>query len=119
MNLTVTFWELIRRSFVWDWFFTIGDAISALVHDDRVFLQEGATYSWKLEVDGVFQHTANNSTVEFTKSSYKRIVINPRSSIGIYLVPDWNLFRQLDTAAMIWPTVKAEMRNQIRRFDKS
>lgn len=111
-NFTVTLWELIKRSFVVDWFFTIGDAISALCHNDNYHLQEGSCYSWTVEVDGKYVHPDGGAcSVKF--KDYKRIVINPRSSIGLYFVPDWNPLRQLDTMAMLWPKVRDLTRNLV------
>lgn len=118
-NFTVTFWELLKKSFVVDWFFTIGDAISALFHNDNYHLQEGSCYSWKLELDGEFHHVDDaKCAVGIKYSEYQRIVLNPRSSIGLYFVPDWSPVRQLDTAAMLWPSVKKSVQSLIRELDK-
>lgn len=116
-NFTVTMWELITRSFVVDWFFTIGDAISALSYNNSYHVQEGSCYSWTLELKGRYEHPSGAS-VGINYKHYDRIVIDPRSSIGLYFVPDWSPYRQLDTMAMLWPKLRTVVSNQIRELDK-
>lgn len=99
-NLAVTAWELVKRSFVIDWIFTIGDAISALLYDARLHLQEGACISYQIAVSGDYTYDSGGTSVDFR--SYERQKINPAEYIGIYFRPDIDFVRQLDSASMIW-----------------
>lgn len=99
-NLAVTAWELVKRSFVIDWIFTIGDAISALLYDTRLHLQEGACISYQIAVTGEYTYDSGGTSVDYR--SYERQKINPADSIGIYFRPDIDFVRQLDAASMIW-----------------
>lgn len=99
-NLFVTAWELVPLSFVVDWFLTIGDFFSSLVPVPSV--QQGATYSWKVDGTYVFNHKESGARVSMRFNHYKRSVINPSDYCRVYLNVDLSTNRQLDALALSW-----------------
>lgn len=115
VNLAVTLWELKKLSFVWDWFLTIGDAISAFMYQARYHLLEGACISTQIAIDGELLTPAGSGTT-FRWKSYQRQVIKPTEFIGIYFRPDLNLVRQLDSAALLWGKYRTDVNARIRKL---
>lgn len=115
VNLAVTLWELKKLSFVWDWFLTIGDAISAFMYQARYHLLEGACISTQIAIDGELKHPSGKSTT-FRWNAYQRQVIKPTEYIGIYFRPNLDLVRQLDSAALLWGRYRSDVNAQIRKL---
>lgn len=115
VNLAVTLWELKKLSFVWDWFLTIGDAISAFMYQARFHLLEGACISTQIAIAGDFRTPAGSGTTINWKS-YHRQVIQPTEYIGVYFRPDLNILRQLDSAALLWGQYRSDVNARIRRL---
>lgn len=115
MNMAVTLWELKKLSFVWDWFLTIGDAISAFMYQARYHLLEGACISTQIAIEGSFKTPAGNGT-SFEWKSYRRQVIKPTEYIGIYFRPDLNIVRQLDAASLLWGKYRTDVNARIRKL---
>lgn len=99
-NLFVTAWELVPLSFVVDWFLTIGDFFSSLMPVPSV--QQGATYSWKVDDTYSFNHVESGARVNVRFNHYKRSVINPSDYCRVYLNVDLTTYRQLDALALSW-----------------
>lgn len=99
-NLFVTAWELVPLSFVVDWFLTIGDFFSSLMPVPSV--QQGATYSWKVDDTYLFKHKESGARVSMRFNHYKRSVINPSDYCRVYLNVDLSTYRQLDALALSW-----------------
>lgn len=102
-NPFVTAWELVPIwSIVIDWFFTVGSCLRA-IRFNTPERQQAASYSWKHEFEGELIHhnSGNPVKVKISGAYYRRIIISPSDSLGIYLDPDWDLVRKLDTLSFL------------------
>lgn len=100
-NPAVTAWELLPLSFVWDWFFTIGDYIAAMSGPPQGTFKEGTTYSFKVEDSLTFKHP-DGSIFVADFSCYRRRSIDPANSFRITYNPNLNWKRSLDAIALTW-----------------
>lgn len=112
VNPLATAYELIPLSFVVDWFFNIGDYITAMTGTIK-YTQEAATYSWKTEGNVIYGKKIilpdgfKPPEIHLEYNSYKRIVIDPKAHTGLSYDPFINWMRQLDALALLWgPTKK-------------
>lgn len=105
----VTAFELVKRSFVLDWFLTIGDFLRAIVFDYSIVDQQAASYSQKCDSVIDHFHEASKASVKIYVDGYERKIINPCDFTGIYVDIGYDLIRQLDTFAMLWPAIKKQL----------
>lgn len=112
VNPLATAYELIPLSFVVDWFFNIGDYITAMTGTIS-YSQEAATYSWKTEGNVTYGKNLilpdgyKPPRLNLEYKTYKRIVIDPKAHTGLSYDPFINWKRQLDALALLWgPTKK-------------
>lgn len=110
-NAGLTAFELMTRSFVIDWFLTIGDMLSSLTFTET-WDQQKSCVSIKTNGTVTYTNTTNGSKVHFVFDGYVRTPIDPYGYVGIYFRPDINLLRALDSVCMLWPSAK----NAIRSF---
>ena len=109
-NVVVTGYELLPFSFVWEWFWNMGDVIAALfVNPD--FSLEGSTYSWQLRGVESFTHDESQSRVDSEIRAYRREVINPRSLVRLNFKVDLNFVRSMDAIALAWSVFKKSFKN--------
>lgn len=106
----VTAFELMTRSFVVDWFITVGDFLRAIVfqptHD-----QQASSYSQRTSGYSSSSHTATKATVVINVDGYERKIIDPCDYTGIYIDVGYDLVRQLDTFAMLWPVLSKKIKS--------
>lgn len=110
-NIALTAWELVSRSFVADWFLTVGDFISAAFGNPASKdVQRASTLSRKLTISGLLIEKTTKAQVDVDISTYVRLEPNLGSFTGLYFRPDWSLKRQIDTFCLAWPTLRKQIR---------
>lgn len=105
-NVALTAWELASRSFVWDWFLTVGDALSAGFGKPADATQMATTLSYRTTIKGVYVHNISGAKVHVDYSAYSRSIPDLGSFRGIYFRPNLTLKRMVDAFSMLWPTLK-------------
>jgi len=120
-DVVVTGFELWRLwSIVFDWFFTIGDALRAINWNPQ-HLQEASCYSVKTEVMGkltvpvTVEGQVIDCSVNIDYSGYKRNLIIPSASIGIRWKPKFDLIRQIDALAFFWSVNRGTLKTYYSR----
>ena len=106
-NAVITGWELIKRSFVLDWFFNIGEFLASMFGYQH-YQQRVASYSFKAEYDLKYIHDETGCEVRIWGRCYKRILIEPGDYLNLSARFDMNLVRYLDSVAMLWPLLKKQ-----------
>lgn len=106
INLVATAWELIPLSFVWDWFFSIGDYLTAFF-TPGVVNQIGCMYSHKIDGTFVFENETN-SVISIDVKYYNAYIINPDSFIGINSDVFVSFKRSMDALALMWLIFKKD-----------
>lgn len=104
-NFMQTLWELGTRTFVVDWFLNIGDFLIALLGVDNSE-QRMTSYSHHIDQKLAFVHEETDARVYVSTNCYNRSIINPYDCITISVSNNLNLFRMIDSVAMLWPSVK-------------
>lgn len=105
-NVLITGWELLKRSFVIDWFINIGEFITS-IFGYQDYLQRVSSYSFKLELkDLTYVHDDTGLRVRIWGESYKRILIDSGAFINLSPRFDMNWKRYTDSVAMAWPIIK-------------
>lgn len=104
-NFMQTAWELGTRTFVIDWFLNIGDFLIALLGVDSSE-QRMTSYSHHIDQKLAFVHEETDARVYVTTNCYNRSIINPYDCITISVSNNLNLFRMIDSVAMLWPSIK-------------
>lgn len=104
-NFMQTLWELGTRTFVIDWFLNIGDFLIALLGVDTSE-QRMTSYSHHIDQKLAFVHEETDARVYVTTNCYNRSIINPYDCITISVSNNLNLFRMIDSVAMLWPSIK-------------
>lgn len=100
INLAATAWELIPLSFVFDWFFQVGDYLTAFFRPGAVD-QIGCSYSTRVKGKYVFQND-KYSVITIDVDYYKVDEINPDSFIGINSDIFVSFKRSMDALALSW-----------------
>lgn len=106
-NAVITGWELVKRSFVLDWFFNIGEFLASMVGYQH-YQQRVASYSFKAKYDLTYTHDETGCKVYIWGSCYKRILIDPGAYLNLSARYDMNWKRYLDSVAMTWPLLKKQ-----------
>lgn len=106
----VTAFELVTRSFVIDWFITVGDFLRAIVFQPT-YDQQAASYSQRTSGFSSSTHKATKASVVINVDGYERKIIDPCDFTGIYIDIGYDLVRQLDTFAMIWPSLSKKIKS--------
>lgn len=115
-DVLVTAYELVPLwSIVADWFFTIGPMLRAIQWNPTqdqdkscAMYKSTASGSYVLTIDGI------NYTVKVDQRYFRRDIIEPSRSIGIFFVPDLNINRQLDSLAFAFQSLSG----QIKRYHR-
>lgn len=97
----VTAWELVPLSFVIDWFFTVGDALSVLT-PPAATRSHGSCYAYKDVLNAVYTSDLDGSQTTVKRESYQRVVMSTEDFSGIYLNVELNWMRLLDTFSLSW-----------------
>lgn len=103
-NLAATAWELWPLSFVWDWFFQVGDYLTASF-TPGVVNQIGCMYSYRVNGQYVWKND-KHSTITIDVDYYRATVIKPDSFIGINSEVFITFKRSMDALALSWLTFK-------------
>lgn len=101
INLAATAWELVPLSFVFDWFFQVGDYLTAFFTPGNVN-QIGCTYSYKTAGTFVFEKKATDSVIRVDAEIYHCNVIQPDSFIGVNSDVFVSFKRSMDALALLW-----------------
>lgn len=109
-SVLVTAFELVKRSFVIDWFLTVGDFLRAIVFQPT-YEQQAASYSQRTTGFSSSTHLATKATVVINVDGYERKIIDPCDYTGIYLDIGYDLVRQLDSFAMLWPVLQKKLKS--------
>lgn len=113
-DVLVTGFELIRLwSIVFDWFFTISDALRALPWN-RNYVQQAACVSWKTEINGSFTWRvgSTNHTLKVEMERFDRSLYNPVHSIGIFFRDNFGLNQQLSALAFSFQALNGSIRKR-------
>lgn len=100
LNLVATAWELIPLSFVWDWFFQVGDYLTAMF-TPGVVNQIGCTFSYRVNGQYVFRND-KHSVINVDVDYYRNVIINPNSFIGINSEVFISFKRSMDALSLSW-----------------
>lgn len=106
INLAATAWELIPLSFVFDWFFQVGDYLTAFF-TPGVVNQIGCMYSYRVKGEYVFQNDTN-SIITFDVDYYRSEIIKPNSYIGINSEVFVSFKRTMDAISLSWLLFKKD-----------
>lgn len=111
-NVALTAWELVSRSFVADWFVTVGDFLSAgFGFSESKDVKRVSTLSYKIETVGSFVEKNTGARVYVNYESYVRLIPDLGSYTGIYFRPNLSLKRMIDSFCLLWPTLKRSLRD--------
>lgn len=110
-DIFVTAWELVPLSFVYDWFINFGDLLAAQTYAVG-WEAEKCSLASKFDLDAtVVDPSQMDCTVQpqtvVSGFYYKRKIINPRDYCGLVWQPKLGLERQIDAAALAWPSVRS------------
>lgn len=111
-NLAVTSWELVKKSWVVDWFINIGDFLAAFTIP-TTYSQQGCSYAFKSNISINYTNSAG-SNVRIRGYVYKRLIINPFTYACLTLQWDMNWMRYTDATALIWQAIRTDIRTAIR-----
>lgn len=110
-NFALTSFELISRSFVVDWFFTVGDFLaSEFGYTPNKNVTRAATLSHKCDIVGQYVEVNTGAIVNVNYSSYIRHIPDLGSFSGIYFRPNLTLKRMIDSFCLLWPSLKRNIR---------
>lgn len=114
VDILVTGYELIKLwSIIFDWFFTIGPALRAIPWN-QVYKEQKACYSYKTEIDGKWTWQVDGVThhAQVEYEGFRREIINPHSSIGIYWNPDVDGTRAFSALAFFFNSVNGSLKRR-------
>lgn len=106
-NVLTTGWELVTRSFVADWFITVGDWLSATFgFSESESVRRVSTLSHKCVIKGQYVERLTGAKVTVDFESYERFVPDLSSYSGIYFTPNLTVKRLIDAFCLSWPSLK-------------
>ena len=111
-NIAVTLHELIKKSWVVDWFINVGDFLSAFTIP-TTYSQQGCSYAFKSNLSINYTNSAG-SNVRIRGYVYKRLIINPFTYACLTLQWDMNWMRYTDATALIWQAIRSDIKMAIR-----
>lgn len=109
-NLATTAWELTSKSFVWDWFFTVGDFLASGFGKPEAATQCVMSVSYEHKIVGTYVHDSTGCEAKVDSLHYAREIPDPRSFSGIYFRKNLNWKRYVDAFAMAWPTLRKSVK---------
>lgn len=105
VNAFLTLWELGKLTFVIDWFFSVGNFLSARFGRPSLAITDGMTLSSKLTINGTYSHNSGTS-FKVESEHYQRKVVNPEEFSGIFLRINLNWMRYADAGALLFGELK-------------
>lgn len=100
-NAFLTAWELGTLTFVLDWFFSVGDFLSAKFGKPSLVTDSSVTVSNRVSIKGSYTKT-NGASVAVDYSHYERSVVDPLDFLGIFPLINLNWQRLVDSSALLW-----------------
>lgn len=101
-NGFLTAWELGKLTFVLDWFFSVGDFLSARFGKPDLVIQDGVTLTQKCMINGIYTNTTTGAQVSVDYSHYQRQVVDAGDFSGIFPLINLNWQRLVDSSALLW-----------------
>lgn len=101
-NAFLTMWELGKLTFVLDWFFSVGDMLSARFGKPDLVVNDGVTLTNKCTINGVYTNKLTQGMVRVEYTHYQREVIDPQDFLGIFPLINLNWQRLVDSSALLW-----------------
>lgn len=101
-NVFLTAWELGKLTFVLDWFFSVGDFLSARFGKPDLVIQDGITLSQMCTINGIYTNTTTGARVSVDYKHYERQIVDLRDFSGIYPLINLNWQRLVDSSALLW-----------------
>lgn len=105
-NAFLTIWELGKLTFVLDWFFSVGNFLSASFGRPSLAIQDGMTLSSKTTLKGTYAHDVSGLSFDIDSEHYKRDVIKLQDFSGIFLRINLNWMRYADAGALLFGELK-------------
>lgn len=115
-DVLVTAYELVPLwSIVADWFFTIGPMLRAIQWNPTQD-QDKSCAMYKTTASGSYKLTLNGITytIKVDQRYFRRDIIEPSRSIGIFFAPDLNINRQLDSLAFAFQSFSGNIKKYHR-----
>lgn len=109
-NVFLTAWELGKLTFVLDWFFSVGDMLSARFGKPDLVVNDGVTLSNKCVISGVYTNKVTLGMVRVDYTHYQRQVIDPQDFLGIFPQINLNWQRLVDSSALLWGELRRHFR---------
>lgn len=110
----VTGYELIKLwSIIFDWFFTIGPMLRALPWN-QVYEQQKSCYSYKTVIQGKWTWNRDGIThqAHINYQGFRREIINPHASIGIYWNPEIDITRALSGLSFLFMSLNGTLKRR-------
>lgn len=115
VDVLVTGYELIKLwSIIFDWFFTIGPMLRAIPWN-QVYREQKSCYSYKTEINGKWTWTDNdgvNHQVLIEYEGFRREIINPHMSIGIYWNPEVDGTRAFSALSFLFQSLNGSIKRR-------
>lgn len=110
-DIFVTAYELVPvASIIADWFFNIGPVLRAASYN-KVYTQEAATYSVKVEIKGsYFLDTDPTVFYDVEYTGYKRNNITPVQHVALRYVNEFDDLKGFDLLSFFWSGVRKPVR---------
>lgn len=112
-NALVTAHELIKKSWVLDWFLNLGDFLAAF-SVPTTYTQQQCSYAFKCNLN-VSYTNPQGSRVEISGYTYDRQIINPFTHACLILQYDMNWMRYTDATALMWQAIRKDLITSSRR----
>lgn len=113
-DLLVTGYELIKLwSIIFDWFFTIGPMLRAIPWN-QVYKQQKSCYNYKTVIDGYWSYKVDSSEhrVNVQYAGFRREIINPHASIGIYWNPEIDRTRAFSALSFLFMSMNGSLKRR-------
>lgn len=110
----VTGYELIKLwSIIFDWFFTIGPMLRALPWN-QVYEQQKSCYNYKTVIKGKWSWNRDGIThhAHIDYRGFRREIINPHASIGIYWNPEIDITRALSGLSFLFMSLNGTLKRR-------
>lgn len=114
VDILVTGYELIKLwSIIFDWFFTIGPMLRALPWN-QVFKQQKSCYNYKTVIDGHWSYMKDGveHIIRVKYEGFRREIINPHASIGIYWNPEIDSTRAFSALSFLFMSMNGDLKRR-------
>lgn len=101
-NVFLTVWELGTLTFVLDWFFSVGDFLSAYFGKPSLALQQAVALSSKTVFNLQYTHEDTGCSFSVSAEYYNYSPIDPERYLGVFPLINLTWQRLLDSSAIIW-----------------